>query len=85
MEEIWLKKKLSEYFDSPIDALEDMLLNTTHLMEQYMKNKNSATEGVVIQCIKLNKIFIEMISLEKNKKLELELNKLKNKNGKSSY
>jgi len=65
MEEIWLRNKIAEYNESPIEALENMLLHTSDLIEQYMKNKDTSTERSVIQCIELNKIFIERISHNK--------------------
>jgi hypothetical protein len=73
MDEIYLDTKIAEYNDNPLDTLENIVINSTRLMEQYMKNKDTDTECAVSKCIELNKIFIERISLEKLNRLEAQL------------
>jgi len=59
--EQWLEEKVSAYNENPKETLEDMLLTTTDVIEQYVKSPNIATKGVLDACLKHNKIFFKRL------------------------
>ena len=60
--EEWLKNKLLDYKNNPKETIEDMLINTTDIMQQYNNNPNSkATKGISESCVTHNQLFINEI------------------------
>ena len=58
----WLKEKLSAYNKEPKQTLEDMLLTTTDVIEQYLKSPSRSTRGLIESCLQHNKLFIENVA-----------------------
>jgi hypothetical protein len=60
--EDWLKHQMSEYDKNPEQTLEDMLVRTTDVIEQFINNPESkATKGLLDICFRHNKLFLEQI------------------------
>lgn len=62
--EQWLEEKVSSYNENPKETLEDMLLNTTDVIEQYTKSPSIATKGVLDACLEHNKLFIKNVGID---------------------
>lgn len=59
--EKWLEEKVWEYNEDPKEALRNMLSTTTDVIEQYIKNPNIATKGVLDACMEHNKLFLQKV------------------------
>lgn len=58
--EDWLKHKMSEYDKNPEETVENLLVRTTDVIEQFVNNPESkATKGLLEMCLKHNKLFLE--------------------------
>lgn len=60
--EDWIKEKIAEYFDNKEESLEDMLIKTTNVIEQYVNSPNNATKELLIACLEHNKLFLNKIN-----------------------
>jgi hypothetical protein len=63
----WLKQKVLEYEQNPIETLENMFAVTNDIMIQYKNNPTSkAAKGVFDSCIEHNKLFLVEIGVVDN-------------------
>lgn len=62
--ETWLKEKLADYANNPVETLEDLLGKTNDTIEQYIKSPESkAAKGVLESCLEHNNLFLREINL----------------------
>lgn len=62
--EQWLQEKVSAYNENPKEALEDILIATTNVIQQFINNPNSiAAKGVLDACLQHNKLFLEKVGI----------------------
>ena len=58
--EEWVSEKLSDYSKNKQETLEDMIITTTEILNQYIGSENSkASKGVLKNCLKHNIIFLK--------------------------
>ncbi len=59
----WITEKVSVYNENPKEALEYMLSTTNNIIEQYIKNPNNTTKGVLDACFEHNKLFLQKVGI----------------------
>lgn len=60
--EQWVIEKVLAYNKNPKETLEEMLLTTTDVIDQYVKSQNNSTKGVLDDCLKHNKLFLQYLA-----------------------
>lgn len=59
----WMNQKMIDYNKNPQKTLEDLLVDTTESIRQYIDNPESKTaKGVLQSCLECNELFINYIS-----------------------
>lgn len=53
----WLNEKLAAYKNNPQEALLEMLITTTEVMEQYLQSPSLASKGLLEVCVEHNNLF----------------------------
>ena len=53
----WLNEKLAAYKNNPQEALLEMLITTTEVMEQYLQSPSPASKGLLEVCVEHNNLF----------------------------
>lgn len=57
----WLNEKLAAYKNDPQEALLEMLITTTEVIEQYLQNPSHASKGLLEVCVEHNNLFFNSI------------------------
>ncbi len=57
----WLNEKLAAYEKNPQEALLEMLITTTQVIEQYLQNPSHASKGLLEVCVEHNNLFFNSI------------------------
>lgn len=60
----WLNEKVEAYNKNPKEALEDMLISTTEVIEHYLENPGLASKGLLEVCVEHNNLFFGVIESE---------------------
>ena len=61
--EQWLEESVLEYNKNKTEALENMLLVTTNVIEQFNNNPGRSTNNMLIVCLEHNKLFLKKIGI----------------------
>lgn len=57
----WLNEKLAAYKNDPQEALLEMLITTTEVIEQCLQNPSQASKGLLEVCVEHNNLFFNSI------------------------
>ena len=61
--EQWLEESVLEFNRNKTEALENMLLTTTNVIEQYHNNPGRSTNNMLVVCLEHNKLFFKKLGL----------------------
>lgn len=58
----WVNEKVSAYLKNPSNILEEMLVTTNMVVQQYLNAPTLTTKGVLESCALHNELFIQTIN-----------------------